>query len=56
MPFMCLTCNNRPEFQSGESAVDHMKNNPFHQMVYYDDKSMDTALDKVKSITNEDEM
>lgn len=56
MPFMCLTCNNRPEFQSSESAVDHMKNNPFHQMVYYDDKSMDAALEKVKMKSSEDEM
>ena len=56
MPFMCLTCESRPEFPSSEGAVDHMKNNPFHQMVYYDDKSMDAALEKVKSKTREDEM
>ncbi len=55
MPFMCLTCESRPEFESSESAVDHMKNNPFHQMVYYDDKAMDAALDKVKK-TSEDEI
>jgi len=33
-----------------------MTNNPFHQMVYYDDKSMDAALDKVKKKTSEDEI
>lgn len=33
-----------------------MTSNPFHQMVYYDDKSMDTALDKVKKKTSEDEI
>lgn len=54
MPFMCLTCDNRPEFESSESAVDHMTKNPFHQMVYYDDKSLDTALDKVKKKMSED--
>ena len=32
-----------------------MKHNPFHQMVYYDDKAMDAALDKVKK-TSEDEI
>ena len=53
---MCLTCYNRPEFESSESPVDHMTSNPFHQMVYYDDKSMDTALDKVKKKTSEDEI
>ncbi len=33
-----------------------MKNNPFHQMVYYDDKSMDAALEKVKKSNEEAEM
>jgi len=32
-----------------------MINNPFHQMVYYDDKSMDTALNKVKKKAREEE-
>jgi len=52
---MCLTCENRPEFESSESAVDHMTKNPFHQLVYYDDRSIDAAIDKVKSKTSEDD-
>ncbi len=56
MPFMCLTCNDRPEFKSGEGAVDHMTGNPFHQMVYYDIRSVDAALDKVKEKIGEKEI
>lgn len=48
MPFMCLTCNDRPVFDASEGAIDHMTKNPFHQMVYYDDKSVSNALEKVK--------
>ncbi|MEM2760063.1 MAG: hypothetical protein QXU32_07300 [Nitrososphaerales archaeon] len=48
MPFMCLTCSNRPVFNASKDAIDHMTNNPFHQMVYYDEKSIDNALDRVK--------
>jgi len=33
-----------------------MTANPFHQMVYYDDRSIDAALDKVKKKTTEDEI
>lgn len=53
---MCLTCDERPEFGSSEGAVDHMTKNPFHQMVYYDDRSIDSALDKVKTKLSESEM
>lgn len=57
MPFMCMTCEDRPLFGTSENAVDHMTRNPFHQMVYYDDKSIDTALEKVKNkISEEGEM
>ncbi len=48
MTFMCITCEDRLVFDTSEVAVDHMTKNPFHQMVYYDDKSIDTALEKVK--------
>jgi hypothetical protein len=54
MPFMCLTCIERPTFDSGEGAVDHMTRNPFHQMVYYNDKSVEEALKRVKTAMNED--
>ncbi|MFQ5940598.1 MAG: hypothetical protein ACE5KA_02725 [Nitrososphaerales archaeon] len=54
MPFMCITCDERPVFNASEAAVDHMTRNPFHQMVYYDDKSIDSALEKVKMQISED--
>ena len=54
MPFICLTCDERPMFVGSENAVDHMTKNPFHQMVYYDDKSIDIALENVKNTINED--
>ena len=41
-------------FVDSENAVDHMTKNPFHQMVYYDDKSIDIALENVKNTINED--
>jgi hypothetical protein len=56
MPFMCLTCDDRPLFDTSEGAVEHMTKNPFHQMVYYDDKSIDTALERVKEKISEDAM
>jgi len=51
---MCMTCEDRPVFGTSEDAIDHMTSNPFHQMVYYDDRSIDTALDKVKKKMNEE--
>ena len=54
MPFMCLTCNDRPVFDASEGAIDHMTKNPFHQMVYYDDKSVSNALEKVKENISDD--
>lgn len=56
MPFMCMTCDKRPVFEREADAVGHMKSNPFHQMVYYDDSSMDSALEKVKKNLGEQEM
>lgn len=56
MPFMCLTCNDRPMFDSSEDAIDHMKGHPFHQMVYYDDKSVEDALERVKREMGESEV
>jgi hypothetical protein len=53
---MCLTCDKRPEFASDEDAIKHMKSNPFHQVVYYDDRSIDSALDKVKEKLAESDM
>lgn len=48
-----MTCEERPVFDKGENAIEHMTKNPFHQMVYYDEKSLDSALEKVKSTINE---
>jgi len=55
MPFICLTCNDRPVFDDSTNAIDHMTKNPFHQMVYYDDKSMANALENVKKKIDEDD-
>ncbi|MFQ5970353.1 MAG: hypothetical protein ACE5J2_07665 [Nitrososphaerales archaeon] len=49
MPFMCVTCVHRPEFSDDNTAINHMKTNPFHMVLWY--KSVDDALKH--SITEE---